>query len=115
MSVPAALLARPSARGRGLRPSVFLSQEEAQAVDQELFNEYQFSVDQLMELAGLSCATAIAKVSGLLSTFEGSGSLAKPLWFGRGGVWKRPHRSLRQPPLTLPSGISPHIHVQEPP
>lgn len=41
-----------------------LSQEEAQAVDQELFNEYQFSVDQLMELAGLSCATAIAKVSG---------------------------------------------------
>ncbi|XP_032116548.1 NAD(P)H-hydrate epimerase [Sapajus apella] len=39
----------------------YLSQEEAQAVDQELFNEYQFSVDQLMELAGLSCATAIAK------------------------------------------------------
>lgn len=41
-----------------------LSQEEAQAVDEELFTEYQFSVDQLMELAGLSCATAIAKVSG---------------------------------------------------
>nr|XP_003415203.1 NAD(P)H-hydrate epimerase isoform X1 [Loxodonta africana] len=39
----------------------YLSQEEAQAVDQELFNEYKFSVDQLMELAGLSCATAIAK------------------------------------------------------
>ncbi|XP_063137676.1 NAD(P)H-hydrate epimerase isoform X1 [Rattus norvegicus] len=39
----------------------YLSQEEAQAVDEELFNEYQFSVDQLMELAGLSCATAIAK------------------------------------------------------
>ncbi|XP_014396137.1 PREDICTED: NAD(P)H-hydrate epimerase [Myotis brandtii] len=38
-----------------------LSQEEAQAVDEELFKEYQFSVDQLMELAGLSCATAIAK------------------------------------------------------
>uniref|UniRef100_U3JIY7 NAD(P)H-hydrate epimerase n=1 Tax=Ficedula albicollis TaxID=59894 RepID=U3JIY7_FICAL len=36
-------------------------QEEAQAIDQELFNEYKFSVDQLMELAGLSCATAIAK------------------------------------------------------
>lgn len=33
-------------------------------MDEELFNEYQFSVDQLMELAGLSCATAIAKVSG---------------------------------------------------
>ncbi|XP_054567693.1 NAD(P)H-hydrate epimerase isoform X2 [Eptesicus fuscus] len=39
----------------------YLSQEEAQAVDEELFKEYQFSVDQLMELAGLSCATAIAK------------------------------------------------------
>ncbi|XP_019566737.1 NAD(P)H-hydrate epimerase isoform X2 [Rhinolophus sinicus] len=39
----------------------YLSQEEAQAVDEELFSEYQFSVDQLMELAGLSCATAIAK------------------------------------------------------
>ncbi|XP_068109634.1 NAD(P)H-hydrate epimerase isoform X2 [Hyperolius riggenbachi] len=37
------------------------SQVEAQAVDEELFNEYKFSVDQLMELAGLSCATAIAK------------------------------------------------------
>lgn len=33
-------------------------------MDEELFNEYQFSVDQLMELAGLSCATAIAKVCG---------------------------------------------------
>ncbi|XP_069805894.1 NAD(P)H-hydrate epimerase [Dendropsophus ebraccatus] len=39
----------------------YLSQVEAQAVDEELFNEYKFSVDQLMELAGLSCATAIAK------------------------------------------------------
>ncbi|XP_008049216.1 NAD(P)H-hydrate epimerase isoform X2 [Carlito syrichta] len=39
----------------------YLSQQEAQAVDEELFNEYRFSVDQLMELAGLSCATAIAK------------------------------------------------------
>ena len=31
-------------------------------MDEELFNEYKFSVDQLMELAGLSCAHAIAKV-----------------------------------------------------
>ena len=29
-----------------------LNQKEAIAVDQELFNEYGFSVDQLMELAG---------------------------------------------------------------
>lgn len=39
----------------------FLTQEEATAIDQDLFNEYKFSVDQLMELAGLSVATAIAK------------------------------------------------------
>jgi NAD(P)H-hydrate epimerase len=38
------------------------SQEEAQKIDEELFTEYMFSVDQLMELAGLSCATAISKV-----------------------------------------------------
>ncbi|KAM7054632.1 NAD(P)H-hydrate epimerase isoform 3-T3 [Molossus nigricans] len=47
-------------RGHGEHGSEVL-EEEAQAVDEELFNEYQFSVDQLMELAGLSCATAIAK------------------------------------------------------
>lgn len=39
----------------------YLGQEEAQNIDQELFNDYQFSVDQLMELAGLSCAVAIAR------------------------------------------------------
>lgn len=39
-----------------------LNQNEAIQVDQELFNEYKFSVDQLMELAGLSVATVIAKV-----------------------------------------------------
>ncbi|KAI1724681.1 NAD(P)H-hydrate epimerase [Ditylenchus destructor] len=37
----------------------YLNQSEATAIDQELFNEYGFSVDQLMELAGLSCAQAI--------------------------------------------------------
>ena len=30
----------------------YLNQIEAQSIDQELFNEYKFSVDQLMELAG---------------------------------------------------------------
>ncbi|XP_065063932.1 NAD(P)H-hydrate epimerase-like [Rhopilema esculentum] len=39
----------------------YLNQVEAQNIDQELFNEYRFSVDQLMELAGLSVATAVAK------------------------------------------------------
>ena len=37
-----------------------LTQEEATNIDLELFNEYAFSVDQLMELAGLSCAHALA-------------------------------------------------------
>ena len=37
-----------------------LNQKEAIDIDQELFNEYGFSVDQLMELAGLSCAHAIS-------------------------------------------------------
>lgn len=37
----------------------YLDQQEAINVDLELFNEYKFSVDQLMELAGLSCASAI--------------------------------------------------------
>lgn len=38
----------------------YLNQKEATDIDQELFNEYGFSVDQLMELAGYSCAVAIA-------------------------------------------------------
>ncbi|XP_023937079.2 NAD(P)H-hydrate epimerase isoform X1 [Bicyclus anynana] len=40
----------------------YLTQENAVALDQDLFNEYKFSVDQLMELAGLSVATAVARV-----------------------------------------------------
>ncbi|XP_034105228.1 NAD(P)H-hydrate epimerase isoform X1 [Drosophila albomicans] len=39
----------------------YLNQSEAINVDVDLFNEYKFSVDQLMELAGLSCAHAISK------------------------------------------------------
>lgn len=37
----------------------YLKQDEAINIDQELFNEYGYSVDQLMELAGLSCAQSI--------------------------------------------------------
>jgi len=44
-----------------MNPPRYLGQEEAQNIDLELFNEYQFSVDQLMEFAGYSCAVAIAK------------------------------------------------------
>lgn len=35
-------------------------QEEAQKVDEELMGPLGFSVDQLMELAGLACATSLA-------------------------------------------------------
>lgn len=54
-------LARFGASRRFSTMVKYLGQQEAIDVDQELFNEYRFSVDQLMELAGLSCATAIAK------------------------------------------------------
>lgn len=40
---------------------IIFSQYDAVALDRELFNFYAFSVDQLMELAGLSCAHAIAR------------------------------------------------------
>lgn len=46
---------------RSIRMVKYLKQDEAINIDQELFNVYKFSVDQLMELAGLSCATAIHK------------------------------------------------------
>lgn len=39
----------------------YLNQNEAIQVDKDLFEKYKFSVDQLMELAGQSCAIAIAK------------------------------------------------------
>jgi len=42
----------------------YLGQEEAIKIDEELFNEYQFSVDQLMEMAGISVATAIHRIYG---------------------------------------------------
>lgn len=38
-----------------------LKQSEAIKIDEELFSTYKYSVHQLMELAGLSCAHAIAK------------------------------------------------------
>lgn len=39
----------------------YLNQSEAINIDKDLFEKYRFSVDQLMELAGQSCAVAIAK------------------------------------------------------
>ncbi|XP_055346958.1 NAD(P)H-hydrate epimerase-like [Paramacrobiotus metropolitanus] len=50
-----------SSKATAMSSPKYLSQEEAANVDKELFDAYQFSVDQLMELAGLSAATAIAK------------------------------------------------------
>ena len=39
----------------------YITQQQSKDIDEELFNEYKFSVDQLMELAGLSCAAVIGK------------------------------------------------------
>ncbi|XP_022109159.1 NAD(P)H-hydrate epimerase-like isoform X2 [Acanthaster planci] len=41
--------------------STYISQKEAITIDEELVSTYSYSIEQLMELAGLSCATAIAK------------------------------------------------------
>lgn len=53
----------------------FLNQKEAQDIDQELFTEYAFSVDQLMELAGYSCAVAIAKCYPVEKMTKDSGAI----------------------------------------
>lgn len=45
----------------------YLNQEEATNIDLELFSTYKYSLDQLMELAGLSCAHSIAKCYPLTS------------------------------------------------
>lgn len=45
----------------------YLNQNEAINVDKDLFDKYKFSVDQLMELAGQSCAIALAKAYPLMS------------------------------------------------
>lgn len=76
-------------------------------MDEELFNEYQFSVDQLMELAGLSCATAIAKVGGAVQSLWEA-------WVGRPPAVEQRAVTAR-PFAPLPSGLSPHVHVQESP
>lgn len=76
-------------------------------MDQELFNEYQFSVDQLMELAGLSCATAIAKVSGTARNLS-EAQVGRSPAVAHTAVTARPS-------AFLPSGLSPHVYVQESP
>lgn len=45
-----------------------LGQTEATNIDVDLFDKYKFSVDQLMELAGQSCAIAISKCYPLKSS-----------------------------------------------
>lgn len=53
----------------------YLGQVEAQKIDEELFTEYAFSVDQLMELAGYSCAVAIAKSYPVEKLTQGNGAV----------------------------------------
>ncbi|XP_068603322.1 NAD(P)H-hydrate epimerase [Brachionichthys hirsutus] len=53
----------------------YLGQDEARRIDEELFSDYGFSVDQLMELAGLSCATAVARAYPVTSLVKATPSL----------------------------------------
>lgn len=48
----------------------YLKQNEAINIDVELFDSYKYSVDQLMELAGLSCAVSIAECYPLKSVVK---------------------------------------------
>ncbi|XP_053980710.1 NAD(P)H-hydrate epimerase [Hylaeus volcanicus] len=51
----------PFFKGRSYTTMVkYLKQQESINIDKDLFEKYKFSVDQLMELAGQSCAFAIA-------------------------------------------------------
>jgi len=50
--------------GGGTGSVRFLGQEESINIDQDLFTTYKFSVEQLMELAGLSVAVAVHRVYG---------------------------------------------------
>lgn len=63
---PSLLCSFPSCFSNPLPPLCSLlfpshrKQQQAIAIDEELMGPLGFSVDQLMELAGLSCATAVA-------------------------------------------------------
>ncbi|XP_067824738.1 yjeF N-terminal domain-containing 3 [Heptranchias perlo] len=48
-------------------PIKFLSKEEARAMEKELYEEYRFGQQQLIEICGHSCAMAIAKAYPLSS------------------------------------------------
>ncbi|XP_012217398.1 NAD(P)H-hydrate epimerase [Linepithema humile] len=59
-------LSIPFARKEYNKMVKYLNQLEAINIDKDLFEKYKFSVDQLMELAGQSCAIAVAKSYPLL-------------------------------------------------
>jgi len=44
---------RPLQLSKAITNMKFLNQVEAQNIDIELFNEYKFTIEQLMELAGM--------------------------------------------------------------
>ena len=49
----------------------YLGQEAARELDNVLFDEYKFSIDQLMEVAGLCCAHAVGRAYPLQDKGEG--------------------------------------------
>ena len=67
------LLPLPRRQVSQVRMVRMLGQQEAVNLDLELFDSYKFSVVQLMELAGLACAHAVA------SQYPASSAAARPV------------------------------------
>ena len=84
----------------------YCSQTEAQAIDQELFSEYAFSVDQLMELAGLSCAVSFVKVRLLIFIIFIE---LKPFWKNYTSSFYLLGRLLRVELIKLVSNVRPSV------
>lgn len=53
----------------------YLSQEESEKIEEELLTEYAFSLEQLLELEGYSCAVAIAQVYPLDKMSKDNGAI----------------------------------------
>lgn len=64
----------------------FVSQAVAKEIFQDLVTEYTFSVDQILELSGYSCAVAIAKVYPKTKLTKGKGSILVCCGPGKNGA-----------------------------
>ncbi|CAE1317408.1 NAD(P)H-hydrate epimerase,Pyridoxine/pyridoxamine 5'-phosphate oxidase 1, chloroplastic,YjeF N-terminal domain-containing protein 3 [Acanthosepion pharaonis] len=62
-------------RGHLLKENTILNQEESQKIEEELLTEYAFSLEQILELEGYSCAVAIAQVYPLDKMSKDNGAI----------------------------------------